>query len=525
MERQARERIKNNKVMPGGGPEFDKNKTRKLILDGNYKEAKGIVDKAENKASTPQLKAKILADYADQLSQLSRIKKDKNLEIQAVNLYKTALGSLEGANKLKSANNYGALLMRMNNEQEALKVLQSVEPSYNQQNDPEMRAPFLYNLGRAYENNGNFINATETYQKAATVDPVFSPASRAVNRLLPNAGSELKSIEATAKWLNAIVDGGDFSLAQKSLQAVLSQKDLFSSEDYELIFIPIIRYLTLAEVGPDQFFTWSEKLPPTDLLHEKASTVKNELIQSYDANYQISFKPGSGLQYVMTIAEVAKDANDPVDLSKFLKMIGDSYQSLHKPELALQRYAAAWSIDTTNMEAAYLAALILYESGNRFQDNRFYLDDLIFQVFEQEGGAYKAHVGEDWVSILRFHVVLGTIYSEKGDWGNSNNPQSAIFQFEHAIKAYTRLKAQKKIEEAGPIAGVKAALARSFDKSGQMKKAGSMYIDAVKSALEEKDGAFVLEIITNVESNTLRYRLTNEDKKQIDSLKESARLL
>ena len=52
-----------------------------------------------------------------------------------------------------------------------------------------------------------------------------------------------------------------------------------------------------------------------------------------------------------------------------------------------------------------------------------------------------------------------------------------------------------------------------------------MYIDAVKSALEEKDGAFVLEIITNVESNTLRYRLTNEDKKQIDSLKESARLL
>ena len=499
---------------------IDLEKTRKLILGGNEKQAASYIKSVAQSTDTAEQKAFVTATYANELSKVSRIKKDDiALQTKAVELYKKSLQSLKGDIKLQTANNFGTLLLRQNDPREALKVLQTVEKDYSQQTDQVKQSTYFYNLGRAYEKSGDLTKAKATYQKAAIADPSFSPASRAVNRLLPKVKVDSKSIKETAQWLNELVDKGDLPLAQKTLLSVLSQKEIYSQQGFETVLIPLIRYFTATKVGPDRFSQeWHKKLPPRDKVHKKTASVIKEIIGAYTADYEINFQPHSGSRYLRATLTAAKDANRMGTVTDFVKMIGDEFQGMKIPEQALHRYATAWTIDTTNMEAAYAVAYTLLDRGDELAGVGRLLNDFIFQLFELKGAAYKAPVGQDWENILRFHLVLGTIYSKKGKWGNEYNPKSAIFQLKHAVKSHSLLMKQKKVKDPGPIAGVKFELGNAYEQSGNFRRAGSIYVKAAQSAINEKDTPFAREIVAKVRDNSDQYRLSNKDRKTLVQL-------
>ncbi|MCK5228772.1 MAG: hypothetical protein KAR13_00805, partial [Desulfobulbaceae bacterium] len=100
---------------------IDLEKTRKLILGGNEKQAASYIKSVAQSTDTAEQKAFVTATYANELSKVSRIKKDDiELQTKAVELYKKSLQSLKGDIKLQTANNFGTLLLRQNDPREAL---------------------------------------------------------------------------------------------------------------------------------------------------------------------------------------------------------------------------------------------------------------------------------------------------------------------------------------------------------------------------------------------------------------------
>jgi hypothetical protein len=75
-------------------------------------------------------------------------------------------------------------------------------------------------------------------------------------------------------------------------------------------------------------------------------------------------------------------------------------------------------------------------------------------IFSAKGQAYYEVSGEpaDWQDILRFHIVLGTIFENEGIWGPESEPRSAVFQWEHA--ALAEKKARQRDHSLPPSPGV-----------------------------------------------------------------------
>ncbi len=75
-------------------------------------------------------------------------------------------------------------------------------------------------------------------------------------------------------------------------------------------------------------------------------------------------------------------------------------------------------------------------------------------------------------------------------------------------------------QAAGPIAGVQYALADAYDKSGQTRNAGSMFLNAAQSALAEKDIGYALQIIDKLESSKDHFHLSTGNLHKIELLRK-----
>lgn len=496
--------------------------TRKLIQSGRKKDLDAYVAKAIQQAGTAEKKALVTAAVADTVSRISISRKDDTeLQTQAIALYREALPSLTGAARLQTANNYATMLLKQNKATQALGVLRPLKTEYQHSSDTQGKTAYLYNLGRAYEKSGHSALARDAFQQAALVDPGFSPASRAVSRLLPEVAQDAASLGDTADWLNAVTDRGDLALAEKNIRIALVSPKLYTQGGFEKILLSFIRYLVEGECSPDRFESaWLPRLPPLESMRSVAQGMVTEVTAIYRHDFPVDFHPGNGLRYLRSIAAAARINGQPELPTRFAKIAADRFRAAGAPEMALQRYAMAWTIDTTNMKAAYGIVNVLFEMSEQTAGGSDgLLNRFIREVFELKGQAYKAPVGDDWENILRFHLVLGSIYSRKGKWGNPDDPMSAIFQLEHAVRVRSRLINSGRSVAAGPIAGVQYALANAYDKSGDPWKAGPMFLNAAESALAEKDKSYARQIIDEVETHKDRFHLGTRELQKIESLR------
>jgi tetratricopeptide (TPR) repeat protein len=120
-----------------------------------------------------------------------------------------------------------------------------------------------------------------------------------------------------------------------------------------------------------------------------------------------------------------------------LKTIGDSYDRAEQPRQALALYSGAWSLDPTNTEAALYVALTLRDHAEGLDPGGRLLSRMTESVFEEKGAAYQK---QDWLNILRQHVLLATIFEKEGKWGPRTNSHSAIFQWTNALRADDQIR-------------------------------------------------------------------------------------
>ena len=493
-----------------------------LINSDKKKELDSYVSQTIQQADTAKNKALVTASIADTLSRASIVRKDDTeLQTKAVNLYQKALPSLTGAARLQTTNNYATILLKQDKAMQALEELQPLKTEYEQSSDTQGKTAYFYNLGRAYEKSSQPDLAKAAYQQAAFVDPSFSPASRAVSRLLPQVKQDTASLAQTADWLNAVTYSGDLAVAQKNIRTALDSPNLYTKDGFEKILLSFIFYLVEGKCSPERFESvWIPALPPLESMYSMAQGMVKEIKAVYSDDFPVVFRPGYGLRYLRSSAAAAQQTGQPDLPTHFVKAVADRFRAAGTPQKALQRYAMAWTIDTTNMEAAYGIVNVLFErSEQAAEGSDELLNRFIDELFELKGMAYKAPVGDDWENILRMHLVLGSIYSRKEIWGHPYDPRSAIFQLERAVQTHSRLIESGRSEAAGPIAGVKYALAKAYDKSGNPRKAGRMFLHAAESAIMEKDKSYARQIIDEVETQQDRFHLSTRDQKKIESLR------
>ena len=89
-----------------------------------------------------------------------------------------------------------------------------------------------------------------------------------------------------------------------------------------------------------------------------------------------------------------------------------------------------------------------------------------------------------------FHAILGSIFEKRQQWGDSYNPSSAVFQWEHALQAYHRLQTSEPANYTR-VPGLHERLATAYQAVGRSKDAYAQWITAAEgfSGLQQYQGA------------------------------------
>jgi len=163
-----------------------------------------------------------------------------------------------------------------------------------------------------------------------------------------------------------------------------------------------------------------------------------------------------------------------------LKNIGDYYLRKESPDKALARYAAAWSMDSRPEFALYVASVL--RKYRSLDPERRLVNELSDRLFTTKGAANRAG---DWASILRLHVILGTIYEQDRMWGPPDNPRSAYWQWSRASLAEQQV--HDKDPNETPIPGIHQHLAMASQRLEKPEKAFDEYLTAAEGFMQISD--------------------------------------
>jgi hypothetical protein len=134
--------------------------------------------------------------------------------------------------------------------------------------------------------------------------------------------------------------------------------------------------------------------------------------------------------------------------SRCLRTIGDGYNQGESGDLAASFYEAAVGYPGTqflepwvDLDALLPLGAIYVARAGRTQDPRAvqHLNVLIDRLFEGKGAAYEAG---DLPRIRSFHITLGKMYADRGQWGDMYNARSAVFQLERMQMMTRRMRAE-----------------------------------------------------------------------------------
>ena len=490
---------------------------RRLVTMGDVRQADTSFKEALKLAGSAVEKATLTLEYADALSRNARLRGNSGrLAEKAALLYKKVIPVLSGEPKVKAANNLGSLLLRRNRPKEALDALLAAQPETVHLKGPP-KARYLYNLGRALEENGKAGEGLRYYQDASMEDPSFDPAARAALRLLGAVRIQDRMVPRTARWVSVLVENGETGVPEKALCILLREAPGLSPRSANLLLGTLVRYLALASIHPDAFQAqWLPRLERLAKTRPGTRAAVSYLRFLYLENTQPDFNFHRARYRARALSGVIPGPDPFRIISTLCTVIGGYYLDRKDVNRALSAYASAWTADTTNTTAAYASARLLLDFPKQIPRSGDILDEFIVFLFMQKGRAY---LGEDWPNILRFHLVLASIYTGKGQWGSPGDPHGAVFQLEHAIKAHARVKRSGRPGDAGPIAKVKQRLAWVYEQKGELRRAGRIYLDAMKTAIGEDNEGLAKEIAARLLASPAGYGIPED---QIDRLKDIA---
>ncbi|MBT4427197.1 MAG: hypothetical protein HOC88_09875 [Rhodospirillaceae bacterium] len=425
---------------------------------------------------------------------------------KAIEKYRQLLPTLQGAKKIRVSIELASSYLQQGAAKRAYSVLSEYgPPTPTAVNDNrccedaglprELYAAYYFTRARALNDIGKTRPAVESYQWAVEAEPRFVLAVRAgMNALLASKQPQY-ALKATADWLDILIGQGRTQLVAETLMQGLHNEWWWQQPSYNRLLISLARYFATVEVGRQQFQEdeWEESLS-TLKEYTVHHTAIAEIIDIYNGikiddnsgNVDVQFAPGAADKLVSALLQGEGPEDARAVLSSFYKSVGDDYMNAENAEnaedielmtkQALWRYAAAWSLQPTNMDAGLYSAAALLELQDTWPNSKKALQEFIHYLFEEKGKAYRTNLGNNWRNILRFHTVLGTIFANRGEWGNSYNSRSAIFQWEYALEA------QQHLQRDLPVPELRARLARAYFEGGEIDLSVQQYFAASDDA-------------------------------------------
>ena len=404
--------------------------------------------------------------------------KDLDAETAALldDAYKRATAEAKDKASFKAHNDYGVFLLDRGNAAGAVSVLTEGEKDLGAV--PAVTASrYLSNLGLARYRAGLLDDALHTYRAAIEKDPAFLvPAVAAysvIGRFEPPRGAQ----ESVA-LVELLMRVDRLGLARTFIEKT------FANEVWHAESAPMSRMVEVlaswfvrTSATPEEIAKeWLPQLAHLrDELNADAKEKVGQLILVYEnADLPLGFNSDVVGHFSRWLGE-----EDRRNIALLLRQSAVSAAGRDESKRAAERYIAAWELDRQNVEPLiYLADLLSSWEGE--QSARLF-DGLIDALFDAKGMAISS---EDDAAALRLHMVLGSIFETREQWGRREDPRTALYQYEAALRAYERLRG-KGMDTLYP--GVHAKLAAARKNTDDAAGAWSEYVRAADANLANGD--------------------------------------
>jgi tetratricopeptide (TPR) repeat protein len=426
-------------------------------------------------------------------------------------LFEGVLASARGSLRIRAANDYGVYLLRNGQSRDAVKVFAAVESqaAEEKQLDAATRARYYYNYGKALDATHQALDASDKYREAVRLDPRFDAALEAARLNLKQLGSfgDLPSLGAglfNRLAMGALIGGavGGVSGARLGLSTtsprlyaglelcriLLSRGDIAAAADLlsslaepasrsslgaTRYLDSLVVFLTKSRTVPADFnLMWDPVIAKLAPLSKPVSVKVDDLRTIYRDDLPLVLNPEGANALFRTWEQ------DPYRsrLSALLKAVGDTYADQEQYLPAFRRYALAFDLDTSNIDAALYMANLLLSSPAAVDPRGEVLNDWIGAIFpsSSENPIYR---GDDWPDILRFHTILAAILERQGRLGPPTTAWTASFHWEKAIRAET-IVAERFPDQSRPSPLLHEKLAAFYASSGRSQTAFGLYLNA-----------------------------------------------
>jgi tetratricopeptide (TPR) repeat protein len=347
------------------------------------------------------------------------------------------------------------------------------------------------------------------------LQPGFTPAIESAFRVLRQ--SSPPSISEVTALGRKLVERGSGAYTAAQIHILLRAWNT-SPQASELLTV-LVQYYAAASIDPIQF----EKSEWGDLhslgVGSAVSRPIDEIHTAYFSDFPPSLHRGPAQDIFRSWAHPQQHAEV---FSALLKKVGSYYYQHEKPDRAMARYSAAWMLNPADSESAVYSAAILRDHAKSLDPTGVLFGRLLETLFQQKGEAYFEN---DWPNILRFHVVLGTIFERDKVWGSSQDPRSAIFQWESALRAESQVRQIDK--NFPPSPGIHASLGLAYQNTSRTADAWDQYILAAQGFIQthNPDSATVAldsaELLPLTPSANRRNQL-EQLRDQVKGLKQAA---
>lgn len=421
------------------------------------------------KRSTPQKRAGIIAAYED------------------------AERNATGAHKWQLSNNLATFQLEENAPEKAVRTLQSCEKAIDTSREVTEtdRSRYFYNLATALEHADRRQEASSKYIKAAIKDQTFdSPLRSGLSLALTEFSKDWATRDFTT-LMSLCLERGKLDVAGEFLAQSLDSAFWHAPGDKTAIPLILCQYLTAAKVSPHAFSdTWRK--PIDKILLDENGVTKNRLQAIRRVYESLPFSqvadPIEALSQRRGYALSDGDMKMAIATADLLQSLGEMHRRIGAMEIAFRSYALAWTLDPHNIKAGVNLADMLLDQPDFLREHKDALPMVIAEFFEGKGGAYK---DQDWLSILRYHTILGSIFEKLEQWGPENSSHTAAFQWEHAIRAYEKLKWMNP-DEALQIPGAYVGLGKAMRGIGNYSEAWSNFLHASNIYVDLSDTSMAL---------------------------------
>ena len=412
---------------------------------------------------------------------------------RALAWYDAAIASGAPAQSALARNNKGVALLAMGRGGEALAELERVDHAAVSESQ---RQAFQYNLGRAYEQLGQAPRALEAYRAVVAAQPSFRPAVDHLYGLL-RASADPERIRAAAVLTGDLVQRGEPRAALENARECLSAWK--AERGVPAMCELLVRSYVANRIGPADYAR-TERDFLGSVAREAQSAPTGAYLERFAAQLERVYQgelpidprpdlarelfPRPGAEWS---AEEVSGVNLSAELSRLLKLAGDHFDGSGDPGQALARYLLSWNLDPANTEALVHVAEMVRRDAELATGSELG-DSLVSRIFEEKGSSYRVQykTARDWLNILRYHVLLASIFEQQGRWGSRDEIASVIFQLEHAIAAEARVR--RLGEALAPAPGLHYRLGRAYLASGRgddRRGARQSFVDAARGFLED----------------------------------------